>query len=100
IRPLKTTICPDTTLLRSNKKAESNLKQVKDLKKWVEDYENAKNLIDELPLALDFFKEKAISENELQETENNALKALEDLELKNRSEEHTSELQSREKIVC
>jgi peptide chain release factor 2 len=49
----------------------------------VSEFEEATNLIDELPLALEFFKEGALPEDELEQSYQNAIKAVEQLELKN-----------------
>ena len=47
------------------KAAEVQMKKVKDLKRWVEGYNEVKTAADELQLAYDFFKEEAATEEEV-----------------------------------
>ena len=52
-------------------------------KKWVEDYQKAVNLVDELQISYEFFKEEALSEEELDANYASALELIEGMEFKN-----------------
>ena len=65
------------------KAAEVQMKKVKDLQQWIAGYQNVKTLADELQLAFDFCKDELVSEEEVDETYTKAVKAVEELELKN-----------------
>ncbi len=64
-------------------RAEEQMKKVKGIKKWLDDYKEVRTLADELQLAFDFFRDEMVTEEEVDETYQNAIKAIEDLELKN-----------------
>lgn len=59
------------------------MKKIRELKGWIKGYNEVKSAAEELQLAFDFQKEGIISEEEVDVAYENALKALEDLELKN-----------------
>lgn len=59
------------------------MKKVKELKKWLELYNEVKAASEELQLAYDFFKEGVISEEEVDVAYAKALELTENLELKN-----------------
>ncbi len=63
--------------------AHRQMKKIKDLQKWVNDYSELEGAIDEVKLALDFFKEEIVTEEEVDEAYAKAVKLLEDLELRN-----------------
>ena len=65
------------------KRAEEQMKKVKGIKKWLDGYKEVRTLADELQLAFDFFKDEMVTEQEVDETYAKAIKAIEDLELKN-----------------
>ncbi len=65
------------------KRAEAQMKKVKGIEKWLKGYEEVKTLTDETALAFDFFKEEIVSEEEVDTNYNKAVKAIEDLELRN-----------------
>ena len=65
------------------KRAEEQMKKVKYIKKWIDGYNEVKSCADELQLAFDFYKEEMVTEEEVDENYTKALKAIEDLELKN-----------------
>lgn len=65
------------------KRAEEQMKKVKELKKWLELYNEVKAASEELQLAYDFFKEGVISEEEVDTAYAKALELTENLELKN-----------------
>lgn len=65
------------------KEAEKKLKEISQLKSWVEAYEEIVKNIDDLVLYYDFYKEGDASENELDSQYQHTLKLVEDLEFKN-----------------
>ena len=65
------------------KRAEAQMKLVKGLEKWIKGYEEVKTLADELETAFDFYKEELVTEEEVDDLYTRAIKAIEDLELKN-----------------
>ncbi len=75
------TQAPDFWLDRE--RAEEQMKKVKAIKRWIDGYNEVKTLSDELALAFDFYKEEMVSEQEVDDDYHRALKAIEDLELKN-----------------
>lgn len=65
------------------KTAEEQMKKVKGLKKWIDDYKEVRLLADELQLAFDFYKDEMVSEQEVDDDYKKALAAIEALELRN-----------------
>lgn len=65
------------------KRAEAQMKKVKGIEKWLKDYKEVSTLTDELSLAVDFFKDEIVSEEEMDALYNKAVKAIEALELRN-----------------
>ena len=65
------------------KRAEAQMKLVKDLQKWIEGYNELKTLADELELAFDFYKEELVTEEDVDAAYAKASEAVEALELKN-----------------
>lgn len=65
------------------KRAEGQMKKVKGIEKWLKDYKEVSTLTDELSLAVDFFKDEIVSEEEVDALYNKAVKAIEALELRN-----------------
>lgn len=65
------------------KRAEAQMKKVKGIEKWLKDYKEVSTLTDELSLAVDFFKDEIVSEEEVDALYNKAVKAIEALELHN-----------------
>lgn len=65
------------------KRAEAQMKKVKGIEKWLKDYKEVSTLTDELSLAVDFFKDEIVSEEEVDTLYNKAIKAIEALELRN-----------------
>lgn len=63
--------------------AQRQMKKIKDLQRWVEDYAELENANEELNLALEFFKEEAVSEAEVDEAYSKVVTLLEELELRN-----------------
>ena len=65
------------------KKAEAQMKKVKDLQKWIDGYREVKTLADELELAFDFYKDELVTEEEVDAAYAKAMEQVEALELKN-----------------
>jgi peptide chain release factor 2 len=65
------------------KAAEAQMRKIKDLKNWVEGYKGVKTATEELELAYDFYREEAISEEEVDAAYNHAVEQVETLEMKN-----------------
>ena len=63
--------------------AQRQMKKVKGIEKWLKGYAEVKRLAEELRLAFDFYKEEMVSEQEVDTDYAQAIKAIEDLELKN-----------------
>ena len=74
------------------KKAEAQMKKVKDLQSWIDGYKQVKALTDELQLAMDFYKEELVTEQEVDENYAKALEAVEGLELKNMLREEADQM--------
>lgn len=59
------------------------MKVVRDLKKWIEGYEEIANLTEETKIALDFVKEELVTEAELDDLYARTIAKFEDIELRN-----------------
>ena len=64
-------------------RAQEQMKKVKDIEKWVKDYDKARALADEVQLAFDFYKDELVTEEEVDTAYAKVLKVIEGLELKN-----------------
>ena len=65
------------------KRAEAQMKKVKGIEKWLKEYSHCRELTDELQLAFDFYKDEMVTEEEVDADYAKAIKAVEDLELRN-----------------
>ena len=65
------------------KAAEEQMKKVKDIRKWIDGYEEVKNATEELTLAMEFFKDEMVTEEEVDTAYATALDLIEKLELRN-----------------
>ena len=65
------------------KRAQEQMKKVKDIEKWIKGYDEARSLTEETQLAFDFYKDELVTEEEVDAAYAKALKVIEDLELKN-----------------
>lgn len=65
------------------KYAQEQMKKVKGIQKWLDGYKTVRLYADELKLAFDFYKDKMVTEEEVDADYAKAIKAIEDLELKN-----------------
>lgn len=68
------------------------MKVVKELKKWIELYNEVHGAAEELELAYEYVKEEIITEEELDETYARALQLLEDLEFRNMLRQEADQL--------
>ena len=65
------------------KYAQEQMKKVKGIQKWLDGYKTVRLYADELKLAFDFYKDEMVTEEEVDADYAKAIKAIEDLELKN-----------------
>ena len=65
------------------KRAEAQMKKVKGIEKWLKEYARCRELTDELQLAFDFYKDEMVTEEEVDADYAKAIKAVENLELRN-----------------
>ncbi|WP_337745877.1 peptide chain release factor 2 [Hallella sp.] len=65
------------------KRAQVQMKKVKDIEKWIKGYQSVRQSADELQLAFDFYKEEMVTEEEVDADYAKAIHAIEELELKN-----------------
>lgn len=65
------------------KDAEAHMRILNGQKKWVADYDNTAQLIEDLEVLLEFYKEEATSEKELEDHANKINELLEDIEFRN-----------------
>ncbi|MFM7757814.1 MAG: peptide chain release factor 2 [Crocinitomicaceae bacterium] len=65
------------------KKAEQQMKVIRGLKYWVENFDNQKSAVDDLEVLQEFVKEGVSSESELEDSYQNTVESMEELELKN-----------------
>ena len=63
--------------------ARQQMKKVKEIERWVKGYDKAKAQAEELQLAFDFYKDKLVTEDEVDTMYNKVVSTIEDLELKN-----------------
>lgn len=65
------------------KAAEAQMRIVKGIRTWIEAYNEAKNNVDELTLAFDFYKEELVTEDEVDTQYDKTVELFEKIELKN-----------------
>ena len=63
--------------------AQEQMKKVKGIERWLKDYKAAREYADELQLAFDFYHDDMVTEDEVDTDYAKAIKAIEELELKN-----------------
>jgi peptide chain release factor 2 len=76
------------------------MKKVKDLKKWVDRYNEVKEANEELQLAVDFYKEEAVTEEEVMNAYNHTVELIENLEMQNMLRNEEDRLGAVIKIVA
>jgi peptide chain release factor 2 len=65
------------------KYAQEQMKKVKEIQKWLDGYKEVRQYADELQLAFEFYKDEMVNEEEVDDDYAKAIKAIENLELKN-----------------
>ena len=75
------TINPD--FWKNNSEAQNILKKIKSVKDWINGYNNAESLCEELEITYDYFKNGEVEEKELKICYIKANKSIENLEFKN-----------------
>ena len=65
------------------KRAQEQMKKVKGIERWLKGYKAAREYADELQLAFDFYHDDMVTEDEVDADYAKAIKAIEELELKN-----------------
>ncbi|MEL0301211.1 MAG: peptide chain release factor 2, partial [Flavobacteriaceae bacterium] len=73
----------DPNFWNDPKKAETHMKGLRTLKKWVSDYKQAVQLGEDLEVLYEFYKAGEAEESELTATHNKLLECLEDIEFRN-----------------
>ncbi|MCC8198181.1 MAG: peptide chain release factor 2 [Tannerellaceae bacterium] len=74
------------------KRAEAQMKKVKELKKWIELYNEVKAATDELELSYEYVKEEVISEEEVDAAYAKVLELVESLEFRNMLRQEADQL--------
>ncbi len=64
-------------------RAQEQMKKVKGIKKWIDGYHKSKDAVDELELAFDFYRDEMVTEEEVENTYQRAVTAIDELELRN-----------------
>jgi len=65
------------------KEAQIQMKKIKDLQAWIKGYEEVETAVDELGIAMDFFKDQLVTEEEIDALYADAITKIEALELRN-----------------
>lgn len=73
----------DPTFWDDPKKAEAQMKSIRTLKFWIEAYETLKNQLDDVDVLIEFVKEGATEDHEVDEAFEKLIREVEELELKN-----------------
>ena len=73
----------DPEFWNDRERAEEQMKLVKGLEKWIDGYKEVRGLADEVQLALEFYRDEMVTEEEVDEAYAKAMAAIEALELKN-----------------
>ncbi len=76
------------------------MKKIREIKRWIEGYGEVKKATDELEVAFEFFKEEALSEEELGETYREAETLIEKLEMENMLSNEEDKMSAVIKIVA
>ena len=82
------------------KRAEEQMKKVKGLKYWIIAYQEVKTAVEELQLAVDFYKEDAMTEEEVDSAYKQAVILIEGLEMRNMLRREEDKLGAVIKIVA
>ena len=82
------------------KRAEEQMKKVKGIKYWISGYNDVKSCVEELQLAFDFYKEEAMTEDEVDAVYEKSTILVEDLEMRNMLRREEDKLGAVIKIVA
>ena len=82
------------------KTAEQQMRKVKDLRRWVDGYNEIKKAAEELQFAFDFYKEEAVTEEEVDAAYAHVQELLESIEMKNMLSNEEDQLGAVIKIVA
>ncbi len=74
------------------KEAQKVLREISALKIWTNAYQKAEDVVDELEVVYEFYREGEVEENEVNEAYQNALSVIEELEFKNMLSEEEDRL--------
>ncbi|WP_455263470.1 peptide chain release factor 2 [Porphyromonas sp.] len=73
----------DPSFWEDRTRAEAQMRKVKDLRKWIAYYDEAERLVEEVALALEYYKEEITTEEEVDDAYGRAIHLFEEVELKN-----------------
>lgn len=90
----------DPDFWSDQKAAEAQMKKVKTLKSWIQGFEGVRQATEELQLAFDYFHEQIVSETEVEQAYDKALKEVESLEMKNMLSHEEDQMSAVLKIVA
>lgn len=90
----------DPDFWSNQKAAEAQMKKVKTLKSWIQGFEGVRQATEELQLAFDYFHEQIVSETEVDQAYDKALKEVESLEMKNMLSHEEDQMSAVLKIVA
>ena len=90
----------DPDFWSDQKAAEAQMKKVKTLKSWIQGFEGVRQATEELQLAFDYFHEQIVSETEVEQAYDKALKEVENLEMKNMLSHEEDQMSAVLKIVA
>ncbi len=76
------------------------MRKIKDIRSWIEGYDEVEKAIEELEIAFDFYKEEIMTEEELDEAYLQTLKVVESLEMKNMLSKEEDKMGAVLKIVA
>ncbi len=82
------------------KAAEAQLRKVKQLKSWIEGYEEVRKATEELQLAFEFYKDEIATEEEVDAAYEHAMQEVETLEMKNMLSKEEDQMPAVLKIVA
>ena len=82
------------------KAAEAQMRKVKSIKAWIEGYESVRKAVEELELAVEYYREEIVSEQDVDDAYAHALAEVEALEMKNMLSEEEDQMPAVLKIVA
>lgn len=73
----------DPDFWQDSKKAENQMRTIRELKFWIDSFSNVSNMVEDLEVVLEFVKEGLEDEKELENQYQKTIQSVEELELKN-----------------